>query len=55
MIQVNSLDKCYGRQVIFEKAGFTLDPGERVGLVGRNGHGKTTEFEEELEDLLTVR
>ena len=44
MIQVNNLDKCYGRQVIFEKAGFILNPGERVGLVGRNGHGKTTLF-----------
>jgi ATP-binding cassette, subfamily F, member 3 len=44
MIQVNNLDKCYGRQVIFDKAGFTLNPGERVGLVGRNGHGKTTLF-----------
>jgi ATP-binding cassette subfamily F protein 3 len=44
MIQVNNLDKCYGQQVIFEKAGFILNPGERVGLVGRNGHGKTTLF-----------
>ena len=44
MLQVNNLDKCYGRQVIFEKAGFILNPGERVGLVGRNGHGKTTIF-----------
>ncbi len=44
MVQVNNLDKCYGRQVIFEKAGFILNPGERVGLVGRNGHGKTTLF-----------
>jgi len=44
MIQVNNLDKGYGRQVIFDKAGFTLNPGERVGLVGRNGHGKTTLF-----------
>ncbi len=25
MIQVNNLDKCYGRQVIFDKAGFTLN------------------------------
>jgi len=44
MIQANNLDKCYGQQVIFIKAGFTLNPGERVGLVGRNGHGKTTLF-----------
>jgi ATP-binding cassette subfamily F protein 3 len=44
MIQVNNLDKCYGQQVIFEKAGFILNPGERLGLVGRNGHGKTTIF-----------
>lgn len=42
MIQVSNLDKSYGTQVIFEGAGFTLNPGERVGLVGRNGHGKTT-------------
>jgi ATP-binding cassette, subfamily F, member 3 len=44
MIQVNNLDKGYGRQVIFDKAGFTLNPGDRIGLVGRNGHGKTTLF-----------
>jgi len=44
MIQANNLDKSYGRQIIFDKAGFTLNPGERVGLVGRNGHGKTTLF-----------
>ncbi len=44
MIQVNNLDKCYGRQVLFEKASFIINPGERVGIVGRNGHGKTTIF-----------
>ena len=44
MIQVNNIDKCYGEQVLFDKAGFILNPGERVGLVGRNGHGKTTLF-----------
>jgi ATP-binding cassette subfamily F protein 3 len=42
MIQVNNLEKSYGRQVIFDNVSFTLNPGERVGLVGRNGHGKTT-------------
>jgi len=44
MIQVSNLDKSYGQQTIFEGAGFTLNPGERIGLVGRNGHGKTTLF-----------
>lgn len=42
MPQVNNLEKSYGQQVIFDKVSFTLNPGERVGLVGRNGHGKTT-------------
>lgn len=44
MIQVSNLEKSYGRQVLFDKVGFTINPGERVGLVGRNGHGKTTLF-----------
>jgi ATP-binding cassette subfamily F protein 3 len=44
MIQVNGLSKSYGRQVLFDNIGFTVNPGERVGLVGRNGHGKTTLF-----------
>ena len=54
MITVTDLSKAYGRQVLFENAGFTINPGERVGLVGRNGTGKTTLFrmilgEEELD------
>jgi ATP-binding cassette subfamily F protein 3 len=44
MIQANNLSKSYGKQVIFDEVGFTINPGERVGLVGRNGHGKTTLF-----------
>ncbi len=42
MVQVSNLDKSYGQQVVFNNTGFTLNPGERVGLVGRNGYGKTT-------------
>jgi len=44
MIQISNLDKSYGQQVLFDNAGFTINAGERVGLVGRNGHGKTTLF-----------
>ncbi len=44
MIQVSNLEKSYGRQALFDRVGFIINPGERVGLVGRNGHGKTTLF-----------
>ena len=42
MIQINNLSKAYGTQVIFDNVGFTVNAGERIGLVGRNGCGKTT-------------
>ena len=32
----------FGDQVILREANLTLEPGERVCLVGRNGAGKTT-------------
>ncbi len=34
----------FGDQLIFRAADFTLDPGERVCLIGRNGAGKSTLF-----------
>lgn len=44
MLKVNGLCKQYGPQVLFEDVSFSLTPGEKVGLVGRNGHGKSTLF-----------
>ena len=44
MIQVVNLEKGFGTQILFENVTFTLGRGERVGLVGRNGTGKSTLF-----------
>ncbi len=44
MLQVTNVDKSYGKQRLFDGVGFTVNPRERVGLVGRNGHGKSTLF-----------
>jgi len=42
MLTVSHLSKSYDFQKIFENVSFSLNPGERVGLVGPNGCGKTT-------------
>jgi ATP-binding cassette subfamily F protein 3 len=42
MIAVDNLTKSYGDRVLFDGISFKINPKERVGLVGRNGHGKTT-------------
>ena len=42
MIHVENLSKSFGSHILFQKIHFKINPGERIGLVGRNGHGKTT-------------
>ena len=58
MLQVTNIEKSYGKQVLFDGVGFTINPRERVGLVGRNGHGKSTLFRmilgEEHQDAGTI-
>ncbi len=44
MIQVENLQKSFAGQKLFDGANFKIGTRERVGLVGRNGHGKTTLF-----------
>ncbi len=44
MIKVENLSKSFADQVLFEDASFQINARERIGLVGRNGHGKTTLF-----------
>ena len=44
MIRFENVKKQFGGQVILEKSELTILPGERVGLIGSNGVGKTTVF-----------
>ncbi len=42
LIQLNKISIAFGTHALLEKADFQLDAGERVGLLGRNGEGKST-------------
>ncbi|MED3022978.1 MULTISPECIES: ribosomal protection-like ABC-F family protein [Bacillus cereus group] len=42
---VNNVTKSFGGNIIFENISLEVKNGERVGLVGRNGSGKTTIFQ----------
>src|SRR5512138_2192317 len=42
MLSVNSISKSFNIETILDRISFTLNPGERLGLVGPNGCGKTT-------------
>ena len=42
MIQVTNLKKSFSSRVLFEGLTFSLNSRERMGLVGRNGTGKST-------------
>ena len=58
MIQVSGLKKSYGARVLFEDVSFSISSREIIGLVGRNGCGKSTLFkilrETESSDAGTV-
>jgi ATPase components of ABC transporters with duplicated ATPase domains len=42
LFRLNDIQLSYGTQVLLDKVAFTLQPGERWGLLGRNGAGKST-------------
>jgi len=42
LIRLKNVSIAYGTHALLKDAEFQLDPGERVGLLGRNGEGKST-------------
>ena len=42
IVEARDLSKRYGTVVALDRVSFTLQPGRIVGLIGRNGAGKTT-------------
>jgi len=58
VIQVQGISKEYGDRTLFKDATFSINPRERICLVGRNGSGKSTLFKmilgEETPDSGTI-
>jgi ATP-binding cassette subfamily F protein 3 len=44
MIKITNLNKSFGSRTLFDNLNLNINAKERVGLVGRNGHGKTSLF-----------
>ncbi len=50
MIRLDSIGRQHGQQILFTDASAAVNRGEKVGLVGPNGSGKTTIFRMILKD-----
>ncbi len=44
MIHITNVSKQYGSRILYKEASFQVRPGDKIGLVGANGSGKTTVF-----------
>ncbi|MEM0915090.1 MAG: LPS export ABC transporter ATP-binding protein [Planctomycetota bacterium] len=44
ILKVNNLVKTYAKRRVVDRVSFVVEEGEIVGLLGRNGAGKTTSF-----------
>ncbi len=42
ILEVNGLNKCFGRRIVLEDISFSLEKGEVLSIIGSSGSGKTT-------------
>lgn len=45
LLQVENLTKSYGDRLLFADVSFTVEDGDRIGLIAKNGTGKSTMLE----------
>jgi ATP-binding cassette subfamily F protein uup len=50
ILEIDGISKSYDRRVLIDDFSYTLKPGDRIGVIGPNGCGKTT-----LLDIITGR
>lgn len=44
LLEATNISKSFGENMLFSGGGFKVEPGDRIGLIGANGCGKTTLF-----------
>ena len=44
LLQVNEISKAFGDKIILNKASVSIVEKQKIGVIGRNGAGKTTFF-----------
>ena len=42
LLQINELTKSYGDRILFQDVSFAVDEGDKIGLIAKNGMGKST-------------